>query len=125
METQRDAQGRWRKGASGNPKGRAKNAATADMASLARRYTKIAVETLREIATNREGASGARVAASVALLDRGWGKPVTSNVLELVSQNKNIRSNIQIEFVRAKDGRPWVNDDLPADLTNVRPAGQA
>ncbi len=48
-----------------------------DVKSLARSYTKIAVETLGGIAGQGVSES-ARVAASIALLDRGWNKPASS-----------------------------------------------
>jgi hypothetical protein len=48
--------------------------APADLRSLARAHTELAVQTLAGIA--RSGLSEqARVAASQALLDRGWGRP--------------------------------------------------
>ena len=45
-----------------------------DIRSLARSHTETALSTLAGIAQNGQSES-ARVAASVALLDRGWGKP--------------------------------------------------
>ena len=45
-----------------------------DLQSLARAYTKRAILTLGGIAEAGESES-ARVSASIALLDRGWGKP--------------------------------------------------
>ena len=42
--------------------------------SLARSYTETAIQTLGGIASNGES-EAARVSASIALLDRGWGKP--------------------------------------------------
>jgi hypothetical protein len=45
-----------------------------DLKSLARGYTTIAVQTLGGVAQNGES-EAARVSASIALLDRGWGKP--------------------------------------------------
>jgi len=45
-----------------------------DLKSLARGYTETAIKTLGGIAENGES-EAARVAASTALLDRGWGKP--------------------------------------------------
>ena len=121
-ETTRDTQGRWRKGASGNPAGRSKNAQ--DMASLARRYTKLALETLRAIARDTDAPTGARVLACRELLDRGHGRTVTADVMQLVSQGKGgVRSVVEIEFVKARDGRPA---DLPPNLINrLTPVGQA
>ena len=48
--------------------------APTDIRSLARSHTEIAIKVLAGIA--KDGTNeGARVAAAVALLDRGWGKP--------------------------------------------------
>jgi hypothetical protein len=48
--------------------------APVDIRSLARSHTEIAIKVLAGIA--KDGTNeGARVAAAVALLDRGWGKP--------------------------------------------------
>lgn len=45
-----------------------------EIKSLARSYTELAIQTLAGIAQNGTN-EGARVSASQALLDRGWGKP--------------------------------------------------
>ena len=48
--------------------------APTDIRSLARAHTNLAIKVLAGIA--KDGThEGARVAAAVALLDRGWGKP--------------------------------------------------
>jgi hypothetical protein len=62
----------WPKGVSGNPGGRAK--ADYRIKELAKKRTKLALDTLAQICESGESES-ARVAAAVALLDRGWGKP--------------------------------------------------
>ena len=62
-----------RRPGAGRPKG-SKNRANRELRDLARTYTSDALETLAHIAQKGESES-ARVAASVALLDRGWGKP--------------------------------------------------
>lgn len=49
-----------------------------DLKSLARGYTETAVKTLGGISQTGES-EAARVAASIALLDRGWGKPNQDN----------------------------------------------
>ena len=46
-----------------------------DIRSLARQHTALAVKTLVGIAAQRTAPQSARVAATTALLDRGWGKP--------------------------------------------------
>jgi hypothetical protein len=62
---------------SGRPKGhglRANRVQKATLGELARKYTDVAMRALSEVASKGESES-ARVAASVALLDRGYGKP--------------------------------------------------
>jgi len=56
------------------PDGKPKKQLPTDLKSLARSYTKACVQTLSGVATNGESES-AKVAAAIALLDRGWGKP--------------------------------------------------
>jgi Family of unknown function (DUF5681) len=62
----------WKKGQSGNPGGRPK--AVIDVRDLAREQTPLAIKALIEVASNPD--SSQRVQAAVALLDRGWGKPL-------------------------------------------------
>ena len=45
-----------------------------DIRAEARKYTNTALNVLRSIAAQPKAPSAARVAASQALLDRGWGK---------------------------------------------------
>ena len=67
--------GRFLPGHSGNPSGRPK--VVAHIQELARQHAPEALATLVEIA--RSGVSeNARVAAACALLDRGYGKPVSA-----------------------------------------------
>ena len=68
----RNEKGQFAPGISGNPTGRPK--ADRTIQELARAHTAEALEALVEIATGGRSES-ARVAASVALLDRGWGRP--------------------------------------------------
>jgi len=49
--------------------------AKTDIRSLARSHTTMALNTLASIAKQPKSPPAARVAAAVALLDRGWGKP--------------------------------------------------
>lgn len=51
------------------------NKATADIKAAAAIHGPLAISVLAEIAIDSENAAAARVAAAVALLDRGFGKP--------------------------------------------------
>ena len=74
----------------GRPKG-SKNKANKELRDLARTYTTSALETLAQIAQQGESES-ARVQASVALLDRAWGKPKAT-------VEADITDEVQIRFV--------------------------
>jgi hypothetical protein len=65
--------GTFQKGKSGNPGGRPKE--VAEVKALARTHTITAINTLASIAKSDKATDAARVSASVALLDPGWGKP--------------------------------------------------
>ena len=79
-----------RRPGAGRPKG-SKNRANRELRNLARTYTTSALETLAQIAQNGESES-ARVQASVALLDRAWGKPKAQIEAEMSNE-------LQIKFV--------------------------
>lgn len=49
--------------------------APADIRSAARSHTETAINTLVGIMKEPRSPAAARVAAAIALLDRGWGKP--------------------------------------------------
>jgi len=53
--------------------------ATADVRSLARAQTGLAVRTLAGICGSKAAPASARVSAACALLDRGWGKPAQTH----------------------------------------------
>jgi hypothetical protein len=61
----------WRKGISGNPRGRPP--ASVDIAALARQYGPRCIEVAAELLDDPD--SRVRLAALVALLDRGFGRP--------------------------------------------------
>ena len=63
----------WVKGQSGNPGGRPKE--ELDIRKLARSRGQEAIDTLHAIMRDEKAPPAARIAASVALLDRGYGRP--------------------------------------------------
>lgn len=76
----RATNGRFTPGRSGNPGGRPR--IVADVQTLARAYTTLAIGTLSRIAGDKSAPAAARVAACNALSDRGWGKPVQGITVE-------------------------------------------
>jgi len=66
----------WVKGQSGNPGGRPKE--ELDIRKLARSRGQEAIDTLHAIMRDEKAPPAARIAASVALLDRGYGRPEQS-----------------------------------------------
>ncbi|MCJ2030725.1 DUF5681 domain-containing protein [Methylobacterium sp. J-043] len=66
----------WKKGQSGNPKG--KPPVIREVVELAKQQTENAIEALVSIMGNEKSNASARVQAAVALLDRGWGRPKQS-----------------------------------------------
>ena len=74
--------------------------------SLARAYTEKAIETLGGIMSQPSCPESARVAAAIALLDRGWGKPTQPiagdddhDAIKTVTKVENV-------IIDAKDGSP-------------------
>jgi Family of unknown function (DUF5681) len=71
----RNPDGRFKRGQSGNPGGRPK--IFTEVKQAAREHTEAAIEALVGVMNNEEATPAARVAAAVAILDRGWGRPET------------------------------------------------
>lgn len=61
------------KGKSGNPGGRPK--IMRDITAAAQGHSRAAISTLARIAMDAKAPEAAQIAASVALLDRGFGRP--------------------------------------------------
>ncbi len=72
----REANGQFRPGVSGNPGGRP--AQLAEVTELARARTPKVIEALYGIVLDPDQPTGARVSAAQVLLDRGYGRPQAS-----------------------------------------------
>jgi hypothetical protein len=83
----RNRDGRFRKGQSGNPGGRPK--IFTEVKQAAREHTEAAIAALVGVVNNKEAPAAARVAAANAILDRGWGKP--GQYVETSVRNRPIR----------------------------------
>ena len=66
--------------------------ATADIRSLARAQTELAIRTLTGVCGSKAAPAAARVSAAQALLDRGWGKAPQPHTGE---DDKEIRVTIR------------------------------
>lgn len=62
----------FQKGQSGNPGGRPKDA---ELREACRAHTTLAIKTLVSVMKAKRSPANAKVAAAIALLDRGYGKP--------------------------------------------------
>jgi hypothetical protein len=76
-----------------------------EIASLARVHTRKAVRTLVGIMNQPNASASARVAAAVALLDRGWGKPKQSHESEVMHR-------YVIEIPALMDNAEWEAEGL-------------
>ena len=99
--------------------------ATADIRSLARAQTALAIRTLTGVCGSKAAPAAARVSAASALLDRGWGKAPQPHTGE---DDKDIRITIgrssravtatqRHRYGRRLVGRPpWPIADRPASV---------
>jgi hypothetical protein len=76
----RNIDGTFRPGYSGNPGGRP--AVVSELQKLARAQTPAALATLIDMMSDACNPPSARVAAALALLDRGYGKPTNAVLIQ-------------------------------------------
>jgi hypothetical protein len=105
----RNHDGRFKKGQSGNPGGRPK--IFTEVKQAAREHTEAAIETLVGVVNNEEAPTAARVAAANAILDRGWGKP--GQYVETSVRKKPIREMTDEELMEAIAAARDDSDDEP------------
>jgi hypothetical protein len=94
--------GSWRPGQSGNPNGRAKP--EVDIAALARKHGPRCIEVAARLLASKD--EKMRLAAAVALLDRGWGRPAQA----ITGENGQ---PLQIDF-------RWADSVPTVTITQVR-----
>jgi hypothetical protein len=99
-KTDRSRDGRFKKGQSGNPGGRPK--IFTEVKQAAREHTEAAIETLVSVMDDENATASARVAAAVAILDRGWGKP--GQMVEMNMRNKPVRELTDDELMAIAAG---------------------
>jgi len=80
--------------------------ATADIRSLARAQTALAIRTLTGVCGSKAAPAAARVSAAQALLDRGWGKAAQPHTGE---DDKDIQVTIRT-IVEPRSGLKPVAD---------------
>jgi len=98
------------KGKSGNPSGRPKDSITA----LARQYTGDAIKTLVEICKDPQAPPAPRVAAAMALLDRGWGKPMQPTD---VTSNGDSVHYVIMAVPESESTEAWLQQYTPKTIT--------
>jgi hypothetical protein len=87
----------------------------ADLRSLARAHTKLAIKTLAGMLGQESVPAAARVAAANSLLDRGWGRPTQMNELQ---------GDVRIVVRQLIDSNGEIIDHDDAALIDVSPAAQ-
>jgi hypothetical protein len=79
---ERKPNGTFAKGCSGNPLGKVGSTEHDEVRRLAREETVASIQALARIRDSKTASAQARVTAAVALLDRGWGRPAQTTVIE-------------------------------------------
>jgi hypothetical protein len=113
----RDEKGHFQKGYSGNPGGRGKERAKAEMTALARSYGPEALKRL--VYWMRSSKEFNSVRASALILERGFGRiPLADEVPQLVLQGEDAETNVTIRFV-APNHPPEDDTGNPRDFPSV------
>jgi hypothetical protein len=104
--------GMFQPGVSGNPSGRPKS--DANIKELAKAHTQQALDTLVEIAGNKNASPSARVQAATAILDRGWGKPS-----QHLAVSTAMTFTEYLDMLAEEDAMEMKLKALPADIIDV------
>jgi hypothetical protein len=106
----------FRKGQSGNPRGRPK--VVGDLRDLARKYGDEGLRLLADIARDQQHPAHARVMAIRELLDRGYGKAASQNDL-MFSDNRENPDGGEV-VIEVKFGRACQLEDEAAALREIK-----
>lgn len=104
----------WKKGQSGNPKGRPP--LSRDVKVLAKKYTKRAVQVLVEVMDDRAAPCASRVSAAQTILDRGWGKAPLDLKVQTTAETRIVAL---IQALDASKPAPRVIDLEPNDIKHL------
>ena len=100
----------FKPGQSGNPSGRPK--IPGDVIELARVHTPDAIGRLASIVRDDDAPPASQVAAAIALLERGWGKPV-----QPIDADVNLRASYVIRAPSAvESAEQWLRLYAPAGM---------
>jgi len=113
---------RWEKGKSGNPGGRPKG--EGDIRELARQHTPQAIRRLARVMNDDNAPPSAQVAASTALLDRGWGRPTQSISATLDANRPSVSESLEfraIDLLKQVRGEPVDAAALDLEQEDQRP----
>lgn len=106
----------FRKGKSGNPSGKPKD--VEHVRALARENTRVAMNTLIEIAGDKKQPAAPRVSAATVLLERGWGKPLQQVEVKR-SPLDGLTTEQLVDFLASVDEALAVAGDEPEKLAEA------
>jgi hypothetical protein len=105
--------------------------APVEIRSLARQWTSLAINTLADIAGDNDEDASPRVAAAIALLDRGWGKPAQTHTgedgegdIRIVVRHiiSSVRAEQPLKLVEQSNGRELVGANASQPLPSSDPS---
>ena len=108
---------RWKKGVSGNPGGRPSG--VGEIREIAREHTDEAIQTLLQVMTDLKAPPSARVGAAIAVLDRGWGRPVQS-ISASIENRPSVSESLEfraLDLLKQVRGEPQITHGPEEDAS--------
>jgi hypothetical protein len=93
-----------------------------ELQQMARENAKLAMETLIEISNNKRAPEATRIAASIALLDRGYGRSSQTSITANVSNGKN--SDLTVDELDKRTAKALKRIEELTNRTPKTPAGE-